>query len=888
MEEFTLEQKQAIAIAQAQRKRATAEAAPDAPAEATTEGPGGGMSFFNKALAQTFGAPVDLISAGLEKVGVQAPEGGAFGGSESIRRGLANIGAPTPDRDPEGYLENIGQVGGEVASMMIPIAKGAQVLSKGTGTAARVAQAMNKPMTSIPGALGAAGVEGGGVVGAGIARDVAKEQEVGSGAALGLEVAGGLLGGFAGSAPITRGIKAISARTFAPFSEAGSFERASMRAREIVDNPELAARNIEDLKGSTLQPSAKSQDPGLMQLEQTVAASDPALGTRMDKKTSDTIQGLVSQIRESGTVTGTKNFLKSRRTRLKKAIDARVEIAGEEARKAIEDMGDVATEADISIKQRESLESALADARVQEDLIWQAVPDEAKVPTGGVRNQYKKLSRELSQAQSDDMPAEAKKLLGGEDSAVQVESGVVGLDGQPIMVDDILTNRRGFSNVETIRELDGLYKRLGETARQARQASQNNKARIAESLREAILVDMGKVKGGAKDSVDAARAFSKDLNEKFSNGTVGKILGTAKGSKGIDPELTLGAGVGQGGIKGQLATREIAKATGEDISQLSSVQEFIKRRFLDATMEDGRINPTKARSYIDSNAELLDTYPQLRDQFNSARTAEDVNRRLTKSADALRKRLDQSSVSATAKLLNAPVDQEMKAIFKSANPDQAMQGIVNAARKDKSGEAMKGLRAGVSEYLIDDMTSASKFDIGNQKAVLGSKLKSQLTNENTRAAMSKVFSKREMANWDKVADQLVIAQRQSAKGGRPLDYIINDRSSFILNTVARIGGARIGSKLAAGSGAGGSIQSAGIGSKFAKDMMKKLTADKAKQLLIDAVTTDEELLVRLLQPRSKANDVKLGRTLNKYMINNGRRLFEEDEEQPSQAAQAPR
>jgi hypothetical protein len=207
-----------------------------------------------------------------------------------------------------------------------------------------------------------------------------------------------------------------------------------------------------------------------------------------------------------------------------------------------------------------------------------------------------------------------------------------------------------------------------------------------------------------------------------------------------------------------------------------------------------------------------------------------------------------------------------------------MQGIVNAVKKDKSGEAMKGLRAGVSEYLIDDMTSASRFDVGNQKTVLGSKLKSQLTNENTRAAMSKVFNEKEMANWDKVADQLVIAQRQSAKGGRPLDFIINDRSSFILNTVSRIAGARVGSKLAAGSGAGGSIQSAGIGSKFAQDLMKKLTADKAKQLLIDAVTTDDELLLRLLQPRSKKNDVKLGRTLNKYMINNGRRLFEEDEE----------
>lgn len=874
MEEFTLQQKQAIAIAQAQRKRAEAESSSQGAEEA-----GGGIGFFNKALAETLGAPVDLISAGLNKAGIASPEEGAFGGSQSIRRGLANIGAPTPDRDPEGYLENIGQVGGEVASLMIPVAKGAQVLSKGAGTTARIAQAMNNPMKSIPGALGSAGVEGGGVVGAGIARDIAKEQEVGSGAALGLEVAGGLLGGFAGSAPISRAIKGVGARTFAPFSEAGSFDRASMRAREIVDDELLAIRNIEDLKGSNLQPSAKSQDPGLMQLEQTVAASDTALGTRMDKQTSETIQSLVSQIRESGSVQGTKNFLAARRTRLKRAIDARVEIAGEEAKRAVEDLGDVATEADISIKQKESLESALADSRVQEELLWRAVPNEAKVPTGGVKKEYARLSRELSQAQFDDMPPEARKLLGGEDAIVQVESGVVGLNGRPIMVDDFLTNRKGFSNIETIRELDGLYKRLGETARQARQASQNNKARLAESLREAILVDMGKVKGSAKDSVDAARAFSKDLNDKFSNGTVGKILGTAKGAKGLDPELTLGAGVGQPGIKGQLAAREIAKATGEDISQLASVQEFIKRRFLDAVLVDGVVDPTKARNYIANNSELLDTYPTLRNQFNTARTAQDVNRRLTKSADALRKRLDQPSVSSTAKLLNATVGEEVQTIFKSSNPERAMQGIVNAVRKDKSGEALKGLRAGISEYLIEEMTSARSFDIGNKKKVLGSVLKSRLTNENTVGALSKVFNKKEMANWNKIADQLVIAQRQSAKSGRPLDFIINDRSSWMLNTLARIGGARVGSKMAAGSGAGGSIQSAGIGSQFAKDIMKKLTADKAQQLLIDAVTTDEDLLIRLLQPRNKVNDNKMGRVLSKYMINNGRRLFEDDEEE---------
>ena len=196
----------------------------------------------------------------------------------------------------------------------------------------------------------------------------------------------------------------------------------------------------------------------------------------------------------------------------------------------------------------------------------------------------------------------------------------------------------------------------GETARQARQASQNNKARIAEELRASILEDMGRAKGSAKSSVDAARAYSKDLNERFTQGTIGKILGGARGSIGIDPELTLGAGVGQGGIKGNLAARDVARALNEDVSQLGAVQEFIKRRFLDAALEDGKINPTKARNYIDSNPELMETYPHLRDQFMSARTAEDASRRITKAGDALRKGLDQSSVSATAKMLNSPIE----------------------------------------------------------------------------------------------------------------------------------------------------------------------------------------------------------------------------------------
>ena len=182
---------------------------------------------------------------------------------------------------------------------------------------------------------------------------------------------------------------------------------------------------------------------------------------------------------------------------------------------------------------REELESALADARVQEDLLWAAVPMQAKASTRNTFNKYNSIKKDLAKAQSDDMPPEANKLLGKSEEDVKISSGLVDASGNDILIDDVLTNRGKFKSQESVKELDGLYKRLGETARKARLASENNKARIAEELRESILLDMKTIKGNdeARNAVSTARAFSRGLNEKFNTGTIGKILGVSKGAK---------------------------------------------------------------------------------------------------------------------------------------------------------------------------------------------------------------------------------------------------------------------------------------------------------------------------------------------------------------------
>lgn len=868
-----MDEKQKILILARARKR-----------KAESQGQAGGdakdfanISFLNKAIAETFGTPVDLISAGLRSVGLPVPED-SFGGTKSIRRGMASIGAETPDRKPETVGEQIFSVGGEIAGLALPSSAVAKSLAGAKGTVGAIAKAMNQPMTSARGALGALAVESGAATGAGVARNISQEQEHSPVTKMTLETLGGLSGGFLASGPILRATKSATQRVLSPFSEKGSFERASVRAREVVDDKQLAIQNIEDLKGSNLMPSAKSQDPGLMALEKTIGVRDKALASKLDRQTSDAVNDLVNSIKESGNVKSLKNFLAKKSERLKKAATARVEVAADQARDTIEKLNIPSNEVQINLVLREELESALADARVQEDLLWAAVPMQAKASTRNTFNKYNSIKKDLAKAQSDDMPPEANKLLGKSEEDIKISSGLVDASGNDILIDDVLTNRGKFKAQESVKELDGLYKRLGETARKARLASENNKARIAEELRESILLDMKTIKGNdeARNAVSTARAFSRELNEKFNTGTIGKILGVSKGSKPSPEELTIASGVS--GIKGKLFAEEVSKALDKSVTELGAIQDFIKRRFLDNTLEDGNINPTKARNFIASHKEVLEFYPHLKNQLSSARSAEDALRRITKYADSYVRKLDNKSVSSIAKILKAPVDSEISKIFNSDDPVRFMTLLANSAKKDSTGLAYKGLRAGVSQYLINSMTKSDVLDIKGRPFIAGSKLKSILTNDQSRKAISRVFLPNELRNWDKVANELVVAQKRSQAKGSPFDYIINDRSSWLLRTAARIGGARVGSKMAAGSGAGGSIQSAAIGSDVATKIIDRLTKDKAEQMLIDALTTDQGMLVEMLKPRSKMVDKKMGIKLRNYMINNGARLFEEEDQ----------
>lgn len=854
-----------------------------APKEAETqEGAqdGGVMGFINRGIATGLGAPVDITSSLLRAIpGMEEliPED-SFGGSKSIQGGMGLIGTETPEREPVGFVEQMAQGTGEALGFAPSISLATKALSAGKGVTGRIAQNLNREVVERPVRAAIAETAAGAGMGAG--REVAEQKDLGPGATMMAEMMGGIAPGMALYTPtslaartLTRGTKKIGEKAFFPFTKAGGEARAARRVQELATDPDEAAKAVAAYREDPISAAASTEQQGLLELEDAVLRGDPARRQRMSERTSESVQRLRESIEGEANISNTKKFIENRKNRALAALDARVQSASDDAARALDELGDVSAE-DASNLVAERLRAALDDARVEESRLWERIPQDAKVPTRLVSSKYKEWNKKLSQAQRDEMPSVAKRVIGREGATE--EAGVVLFDAsdRPIEIP------KQIDKTTTIREMDGLYKALGEEATAARANKQFTKAKIAEELREQIIEDIGNAQGGApiQEVIGTARAFSRELNQKFRSGPVGKILGFGReGGPQIDPSLSLEKTIGMGGQTGELGRRAIARAVQDDPTALEGVQNYIKSRFIKDAVVDGRVDPNRARSFMRKNAEMVNAFPGLKAQLTAARSSEDVTRRVTKRADFFRKALDKPAVSTTARILNGPVDEEVSRIFKSDSPQKTMRSIVQSVKKDQTGEAMKGLKSGLGQHLIREIEMPMSTDELGRSFLNGRKLKKMLNDPEVVGAIRQVYSDAEFARLKHMSDILAKFQRQRMNNREKIK-VVQDAPAWLLDKVAGVAGAMFGRKI--GQVAGSStIQTPGIVSGAAKDMLRRLTSDKAEQILADAIEDKDlfEALLRYKAPKGR-RDNKYDRTLRAWMAGPGARLFQEDEE----------
>lgn len=127
----------------------------------------------NDAIANTLGAPVDLVASGLRQIGINADK--PFGGSESIKGGidyLASIpgkigltteGAPVrfdPQNRAEKIAAGVGQGVGSALSVMVPAGAVANTAKAGTATQGVASALASRPVSQLASAIAGGGVTG--------------------------------------------------------------------------------------------------------------------------------------------------------------------------------------------------------------------------------------------------------------------------------------------------------------------------------------------------------------------------------------------------------------------------------------------------------------------------------------------------------------------------------------------------------------------------------------------------------------------------------------------------------------------------------------------------------------------------------------------------------
>ena len=519
-------------------------------------------SGFNAGLADIIGAPVDLVNWLLpESMSSDYP----VGGSKSIRGALSAGDMTYQDVEDLPYDQRPYARGGEVAGQTVgafaPVAGMAgkvtpamsrAVLPPASSTARTIGRDIVRTTARNPGQVAA--LEGAAGVGAGVAGGTAEALYPGDTTK---RMYSELAGAF--SVPILA-VKVLSPATkmimqqLRSFSPAGRETAAGKKIGEALtaagESPKDIVAKLKADVGSQTSGQA-SGSPTLLAIEgQMVKEMQEQVGQQVAAQTKSSIDEFnvaFRQANKSGDPALVQEAAKARIEWLKSTLDARVgnaEVAATNASAAI-----LARNPEAAVKAsraaREILDFELGIARSTENKLWSLIDKKAPVGTQNFEREFKAMKDELLEEETISDPIEAlyKRVLKNmaKEKPILLETG------------DMLRSRS----------------RALELAKEARVAGKFGDARRLQRIADGMLDDLSELGDAA---VLPAREFSRDLNQRFTEGFVGKTLGLERtGAKAVAPEMTLAKAVSGSDVQQSLNLQAMERATVRSVDTMETL-----------------------------------------------------------------------------------------------------------------------------------------------------------------------------------------------------------------------------------------------------------------------------------------------------------------------------
>jgi hypothetical protein len=825
--------------------------------------------FNTGALADTFGAPFDLVNAGLSAVGLgtEAP----FGGSESIKRLLASVSIP--GYGSMGYIDEQdlpkdqralargGRTAGQVTGMAAPgfgmagRLSPAQALMQsppGKSAVRSLASEMVKSTARNPGQMAA--IEGASAYGAGqarmIAEDVAPGDEyVGTAA----ELVGGVL------SPLALARKPIDAiKGFTDtLSPSGRERAASNKVLELLkkQNPGITDEQITGIADQL----RKVDDPGrtaqvtsdelarktftAMDNKLIADAGDEAKTAikNQNKKTTEAFNRKIRQIQNSGNPEMVKEAARIRLDMFTKRMQTRVDNAesrvGEAVAKVLNKNSDDAVSA--SREARRIIDGELQKARQTETQLWGEVDKSVTAPGLGFNTVQK----------ADKIKAE---MLPEEKLPKPIEAFINRLTAQekPIAAKELFIARS----------------RALEMAREATAKSKFGQARRMNEIADSMLDDLMTV---TDETATVARDFSRNLNERFNT----KLI---KGIRDAEPEVALEKGIGaasdtQRALNIQ-AMRRATESSGAREQLAKTQKNFIQAgatRVIDS--QTGQISPKKLADLIKDNPQTLREVGLLDDVTNMDQQVR-LAKILQKTAD------DGKGFAQKQSIASQIIDKDgtrggLKGVvnkaFESKFQGEAFRDLTNIVKRAKNPEALEGLRHEVFGTLLSKATiKGGDLDgliSGKQlEELLSSKVGDKTLRQNLLS--SKLVTPEQLTNLAHIGRKARIFE-EAATDPTKLNAIITTGDG-VVNLLARVIGSKVGANSALGKVLGGTTLIAQSAfSKMAQKTIEKVPATKIQDVLTKAME-DQKFMAMLLEMGPKAPK-QVNTRINAYLLQAG-------------------
>ena len=842
------------------------------------------LGALNWGISRVLGAPVDVANAALSLVGLGSRE--PVGGAESIERGMGAVGVRTKEPAGAGELIAAG-TGSAVAGLpAAPVMAGV----RGAGALARTARHIGETFARRP--IGtatfevAAGAGSGG--GQAIAREMFPENET-------AEMLGAMAGGFGLPALPALAFRLSGARlaTKITTSQAGGFTRKGREAQASARLQSLAGSDIEGaiaslnapgiVPGARITAAQKTGNRRIMALEREIGKTNQDLGDlqqRRFEQSNNVVRQEIQGLSEGGSVEATRNWIGARRDYLLGLMGERVKRAQALAAQTLARIGPQVDRATANAVVRREIEGAMNASIATERQIWDALPLELQAPAVSTR---KALLASVSEMVKGDTLADLPDAL--RRHLTPTKGGRL---------------RIGVSPSEQALTLHQWRSRALEQMRVAKAEGRRNDARHLDRFQEAILDDLGALEGQVSGDLGqqyrTALDFSRQLNEKFRRGTVGGLLGFKKtGGAAVDPSLTLERSLVRdkteaGAAQAAVAVDDILRAVdGAPDAARGGMADFVKTMFAEqATNAAGGFNPTAAGRFLGRNQALLDRFPGLQTQFEEAvrtgRLSDDLQVRVGK----LTKSLADKSKSRAALFADAHIEQEITSVLRDPDPGRAAKDLLRMTNKDRTGEATKGLRTALSEFLLAQGGKRSQVS-GDVQQISGKDMRQAIFSDTEsarriRAVMDNIYGPAEKDSLKRIMTTL--ERLETARGPLPgVGGILQMADAPILEFMITTMGARGGAQLGAGT-SGASLKTASMGAERMKQIFATFldrVARKGTRGLLEEAINNRNLMRSLLM-RTDTPTAKrfVSRHLHAWLIGLGdERVNEILKEEPS-------